>query len=70
MSCYLNQLSELFLEIGLNVTDANRRTISNRVCKFTGFDEVYCPNIRKEVTAILKDPARRQRFAQYLLSGR
>jgi hypothetical protein len=70
MSCYLNQLTDLFREIGLDVNDQNRKLVSRRVCEFTGFDEIYCPNIRREVSAILQDPARRQRLGQYLLTGR
>jgi hypothetical protein len=70
MSCYWNQLTDLLRELNLEVTDANRKVLSRRVSEFTGYDEIYCPNIRRELTAILLDAERRKRLGQYLLTGR
>ncbi|MBI1849580.1 MAG: hypothetical protein HYR85_04495 [Planctomycetes bacterium] len=70
MSCYWNQLTELLREIGLEVNDSNRKALSRRVSEFTGYDEVHCPNIRRELSAILEDADRRRKLGEYLRSGR
>lgn len=60
MSCYTRHLYELFQEVGMENTKANRKIMDGHIREALGMGGEGCPSVWKEVKARLDDVERRK----------
>jgi hypothetical protein len=66
VSCYTRHLDELFKEMGIEDTKANRKTMDGHIREALGIIGEGCPTVWKEVKARLDDDEGRKDLVSQL----
>ena len=67
MSCYTHNLDGLLREAGIEPTKANRKQVDLILRHITGED--HCPQVWRQVKALVADPCGREELASKLRDG-
>ena len=63
MSCYFRHIADIFEEVGVEVTPANKKRVDEAVHRIVGVDYKHCPDAWKAVKERIRgDEAARQEF--------
>ena len=67
MSCYVSHLDDLLRQAGIEPTKANRKRVDVILRVITG--EAHCPQVWRQVKALVADPCGRDELASKLRDG-
>jgi hypothetical protein len=70
MSCYLNHLTDVLEEAGVEVSKANRKAIHARLSAAVGLPDARCPEVWKRIKEWRADARRRGRLVEALRAPR